>query len=144
MEFSIKQATEYGVLAILGIMSVLTLYVVVERWLYYKNVNLKGFTSRDKFEHALTKNLTLLYTIGANAVYVGLLGTVLGIIGTFAAIGESASIDAKNIMSHLSYTLIATAAGLVVAIPAMTFYNALVRYGDKLLLEWGESDEAKR
>jgi biopolymer transport protein ExbB len=134
----IKQIVEYGILGALGVMSLVIVYVAVERYFYYKSLNMSKFGSREELEFALTKNLTLLYTIGANAVYVGLLGTVLGIIATFAAIGEGGAIDAKAIMSHLSYTLIATAAGLVVAIPSMVFYNALVRTGDRLLLEWGQ------
>ena len=137
-----KQVVEYGILGILGLMSFVIVYVAVERWMYYKAVNTSVFGSKEELEFALTKNLTLLYTIGANAVYVGLLGTVLGIIGTFAAIGEGGVIDAKAIMSHLSYTLIATAAGLVVAIPSMVFYNALVRQGDRLMLEWGQNHGA--
>lgn len=142
MDIAIREIVEYGVLAVLGVMSVITVYIAFERWMYFRSVDIYRFSDRDRLELALTKNLTLLYTIGANAVYIGLLGTVLGIIATFATIGEGSHVDAKAIMSNLSYTLIATAAGLVVAIPAMVFYNALVRIGDRLTVEWGDRDGA--
>lgn len=138
MDIAIRQIVEYGVLAVLAVMSIITLYIVLERWMYFRSVDIYRFSDKDRLELALTKNLTLLYTIGANAVYIGLLGTVLGIIATFATIGDGGHVEAKAIMSNLSYTLIATAAGLVVAIPAMVFYNALVRIGDRLMVDWGD------
>lgn len=142
MDITIRQIVEYGVLAVLGVMSVITVYIAFERWMYFRGVDIYRFSDKDRLELALTKNLTLLYTIGANAVYIGLLGTVLGIIATFATIGDGSHVDAKLVMSNLSYTLIATAAGLVVAIPAMVSYNALVRVGDRLMVEWGDRNGA--
>ncbi|MEF3191146.1 MAG: MotA/TolQ/ExbB proton channel family protein, partial [Campylobacterales bacterium] len=55
---------------------------------------------------------------------------------TFSTLGQSDIVDAKSVMSSLSYTLIATAAGLLVAIPAMVIYNLLSRRVDVLLALW--------
>ena len=85
----------------------------------------------------LTRNLTMISTIGANAPYVGLLGTVLGILLTFHDLGRAGgNIDAAAIMVGLALALKATALGLVVAIPAVWFYNALLRRVDVLVMRW--------
>lgn len=70
----------------------------------------------------LEKGLPVLATLGANAPFVGLFGTVLGIIRAFAALGESSG-AANSVMSGISQALIATAAGLFVAIPAVVAFN---------------------
>jgi biopolymer transport protein ExbB/TolQ len=69
--------------------------------------------------------LTFLATLGNNAPFVGLLGTVLGIMAAFWQLSAIADAARKNelLMSSISEALIATAMGLVVAIPAVAFYN---------------------
>ncbi len=71
----------------------------------------------------LEKGLPVLATLGANAPFIGLFGTVLGIIRAFAALGESSG-AASSVMSGISQALIATAAGLFVAIPAVVAFNS--------------------
>jgi biopolymer transport protein ExbB len=72
-----------------------------------------------------------------NAPYIGLLGTVIAIILTFYIIGDQQdNINPGEIMKHLALALKATAAGLVVAIPATAIYNALLSKVDKLLSRW--------
>ena len=71
----------------------------------------------------LEKGLPILATLGANAPFIGLFGTVLGIIRSFAALGESSG-AASTVMSGISQALLATAAGLFVAIPAVVAFNA--------------------
>ena len=78
---------------------------------------------------ALTNHLTIISTVGANAPYAGLLGTVLGIILAFYDMGQGGKIDVHTIMTGLSLALKATAGGLFVAIPAIMFYNALFKKG---------------
>ena len=78
----------------------------------------------------------MISIIGVNAPYVGLLGTVLGILITFWDIGQGGKIDPGTIMLGLALALKATAAGLVVAIPAVMFYNALLRKVDVLISDW--------
>lgn len=70
----------------------------------------------------LEKGLSVLATLGANAPFIGLFGTVLGIIRSFAALGESSG-AASSVMSGISQALVATAAGLFVAIPAVIAFN---------------------
>ena len=74
-----------------------------------------------------TKNFTTLYIIYSNAPYVGLLGTVIGIMLTFYDMGSTGAIDAGRIMTGLSLALKATALGLAVAIPTLISYNGLQR-----------------
>lgn len=72
------------------------------------------------------KRLTVLATIGSNAPFVGLFGTVLGIIGAFSELGKlgAASGSANSfVMGAIGEALVATAAGIVVAIPAVAVYN---------------------
>ena len=89
-----------------------------------------------ELEIALTNNLTTISTIGANAPYVGLLGTVLGIMITFYDIGQGGKIDANTVMLGLALALKATAAGLLVAIPSIMFYNGLLRKVEVLKSLW--------
>lgn len=69
--------------------------------------------------------LWVLGSAGALMPFVGLLGTVLGVMGSFAAIGESGSGGFGVVSAGISEALIATAAGLGVALEAVVFYNAL-------------------
>lgn len=64
-------------------------------------------------------------TIGANAPFVGLTGTVLGILGAFQAMAVQEGSGGAQLMEAISRSLVATAAGLLVAIPAVICYNLL-------------------
>ena len=118
---------------VLGLMSFLALWFSVERVIYFMKVDVNVFQSIDDLEESLTKNLTTLYVIYSNAPYVGLLGTVVGIMITFYDMGVSGGMDAKTIMVGLSLALKATAFGLIVAIPTLVVYNLLLRKVDLLL-----------
>lgn len=71
----------------------------------------------------LEKSLGFLATIGSNAPYVGLLGTVLGIMKAFNDLATTPEAGQQTVMAGISMALVATAAGLFVAIPAVIFYN---------------------
>lgn len=74
--------------------------------------------------------LSFLGTLGANAPFVGLFGTVLGIIKAFHDLGASVSKGSQmqqTVMAGISEALVATAVGLAVAIPAVVGYNVLTR-----------------
>lgn len=73
------------------------------------------------------RGLSVLATLGANAPFIGLFGTVLGIIRAFAALGSSGVGDSGAVMAGISVALVATAAGLFVAIPAVVAYNVFSR-----------------
>ena len=71
----------------------------------------------------LERNLGVLGTLGNNAPFIGLFGTVLGIIKAFADLSKNLAGGAAAVMSGISEALVATAVGLMVAIPAVIFFN---------------------
>ena len=73
----------------------------------------------------LKKGVNSLATIGSTAPFVGLLGTVIGVINAFAGIGAAGSAGIGAVSAGISEALIETALGLFVAIPAVWFYNYL-------------------
>lgn len=79
-----------------------------------------SFYLKEQRQH-LTKNLYILASLGSNAPFIGLFGTVLGIIRAFAYLGSQSGSTA--VMTGVSQALYATAIGLLVAIPAVTAYN---------------------
>jgi biopolymer transport protein ExbB len=132
----LKDYLDYAVVGLLGFMSFLMLSLVIERYLYFTRVDLERFASQDDLEVDLTRNLTTIATIGSNAPYVGLLGTVLGILIAFFDMGRSGTIETATIMVGLALALKSTALGLVVAIPSIVFYNGLLRKVEVLKVRW--------
>jgi len=132
----LKQIVDYGIIGILGFMSFLTVWFYIERLLFYRKVDINAYTHKEELEIELTNNISILSTFGSNAPYIGLLGTVLGIIITFLEMGSTGNIDVKIIMSSLGLALKATAMGLLVAIPAILFHSHLVRKIEVLLSRW--------
>ncbi|WP_150540224.1 TonB-system energizer ExbB [Actinobacillus vicugnae] len=128
---------DYLILGLLLLMSVILVWKIIERVLFYKQLDVTKYETLQDLEIDTTRNLTTISTIGANAPYIGLLGTVLGILLTFYHLGHSGGeIDAASIMVHLSLALKATAAGILVAIPAMMFYSGFNRKVDESKLKW--------
>jgi biopolymer transport protein ExbB/TolQ len=74
-------------------------------------------------QFALKKFLWVLGTIGSSAPFVGLFGTVAGIIRSFESIAVSGKSGFSVVASGLAEALIATAAGILVAVVAIVFYN---------------------
>ena len=132
----LKQNLDLLVFGVLGVMSFLMVWFVIERYLYFARVKVERFHHIDTLNVALTNHLTIISTVGANAPYVGLLGTVIGIIVVFYDMGQGGKIDVHTIMTGLALALKATAGGLLVAIPAIMFYNALLRKVDVLTALW--------
>lgn len=91
---------------------------------------------RQELEIELTKGLTFIASVASNAPYIGLLGTVLGIMLTFYTIGQEGFVDTKKVMVGLALALKATAVGLLVAIPSSVLYNLLLKKVKNLLLLW--------
>ena len=73
------------------------------------------------------RNLAMLATIGSNAPFIGLFGTVLGIIKAFHDLSQQAGAAAQTVTAGVSEALIATAVGILVAIPAVVAYNLFQR-----------------
>lgn len=76
---------------------------------------------------ALERSLNFLATIGSNAPFIGLLGTVLGIMKAFRDLSQNASAGNEAVMLGIAEALVATAVGLLVAIPAVIAYNYFSR-----------------
>ena len=74
----------------------------------------------------LERNLIALATIASIATMVGLLGTVIGMIRSFAALGHTGSVDAVKLALGISEALVNTAGGLFVAIFSIVLYNVFV------------------
>ena len=132
----LKEIVEYGVIGVLVVMSIVSLWASFERMLFYRYIKLALYNNKIELEVDLSKNLTLIATIGSNAPYVGLLGTVFGIILTFVQMGQSGAVDTASIMTGLALALQATAGGLLVAIPSIVFYNLLTRKSEVLVAQW--------
>ncbi|HEC1906693.1 TPA: TonB-system energizer ExbB [Campylobacter jejuni] len=126
MEF-LKDYVDLIIFLILGIMAFIAFWCVVERMLFFRKINFKNYENQEQFDDAISENLTTIYIIYSNAPYIGLLGTVIGIMVTFYEMGLAGNIDVKSIVVGLSLALKATALGLLVAIPALMAYNALLR-----------------
>lgn len=132
----IHSAIDYGIIGVLLAMSVLAVAVAIERILCHKRTRCELYNDRKELELHLTRRLYVIASVGSNAPYVGLLGTVLGIMLTFASIGRQGLADPGQIMSGLALALKATAIGLLVAIPAVVLYNYLMRSAKELMLKW--------
>jgi biopolymer transport protein ExbB/TolQ len=87
---------------------------------------IEGETTRRRKE--LERGMTLLGTLGNNAPFVGLLGTVIGVIVAFADLAEGNSkVQMDKVMGGIAEALVATGVGLFVAIPAVVAYNVFQR-----------------
>lgn len=140
----IKIAIDYGIIGLLVLMSVMAVAIALERFLVMRRLDIRDYSDRRSLELELTRKLHLIGTIGANAPYVGLLGTVAGIMLTFSTMGQEGFLDTNKIMVGLALALKVTAVGLMVAIPSVLFYNLLQRRARVLLLEWEIEDGRKR
>ncbi|OLB03808.1 MAG: TonB-system energizer ExbB [Nitrospirae bacterium] len=130
---ALKDIVDFGVIGLLLVLSVWSVAVAVERWLFYRRVDLTQFPNQQLCEMTLTKRLVVIGTVAANAPYIGLLGTVLGIMLTFHTMGTSGAIAVSTIMIGLSLALKATAVGLLVAIPCVVMNNVLRRRVTELM-----------
>jgi len=125
-----------GIMGLLLFMSIVAVTIAVERYPTYRKIRLEHFEDKKTLELELTRNLHIIATIGSNAPYIGLLGTVLGIMLTFYTIGRKGLLDTGQIMMGLALALKATAVGLIVAIPSVVFYNLLLRKAKVILMRW--------
>jgi biopolymer transport protein ExbB len=132
---------DYGVIGFLLILRIVAIAIAVERRLVYKNIKLESFSDKRELELALTRKLHIIATIGSNAPYIGLLGTVLGIMVTFYTMGQEGFMATGKIMLGLALALKATAVGLLVAIPSVALYNFLLRRVKVLIMQWEIKNE---
>jgi biopolymer transport protein ExbB len=138
-----EDALDYGVMGILVLMSIVTLWLFIERMMFYSSIRIDDYEHRDHLEMDLTDNIGVISAIGTNAPYIGLLGTVVGIMITFYTLGEVGAVDAKKIMTGLALALKATAMGLVVAMPAIVAYTIALRKVERILTKFDIAQEIK-
>ncbi len=132
----LKEIIDYGVIGLLIVMSFISVWLTIERWLFFRSVKLEEYRTKEELEVDLTNNISVIATIASSAPYIGLLGTVFGIMLTFYSMGQQGMVDTKTIMIGLALALKATAMGLLVAIPATWFYNYLVRKVEVTIALW--------
>jgi biopolymer transport protein ExbB/TolQ len=76
---------------------------------------------------AMERNLAFLGTLGNNAPFLGLLGTVIGIVRAFRELAHSKGQVSAALMAEIGEALVATAVGLLVALPAIVLFNVFQR-----------------
>ncbi|MDO9032684.1 MAG: TonB-system energizer ExbB [Hydrogenophaga sp.] len=136
---ALRPLVEYAVFGILLLLSVAVVAIALERQRFFSRIDARGYTSRARLESDLTRRLNVIGTVASNAPYLGLLGTVLGIMLTFQTLGATGEMDVKSIMTGLALALKATAAGIVVAIPCVALNNALRRRVRERLTDFDEA-----
>lgn len=135
----LRLSVDYGIIGFLLFLSFLSVGIALERLSFYRRLRLDNFASRQELEIELTKGLFIIASTASNAPYIGLLGTVLGIMLTFHSIGQEGFIDTQKVMVGLALALKATAVGLLVAIPSSVLYNYLLRKVREKVALWESS-----
>ena len=123
----LSTGVDIAIIGLLLLSSIWAMGVAFERWMFFRRLDVGRYPSRIALETDLTRHLTVIGSVAANAPFVGLLGTVLGIMMTFQKMGTDKHMDVHSIMIGLSTALKATAMGLLVAIPCVILNNFLRR-----------------
>ena len=139
----LSEIVDYGIIGLLAALSIVVVAVGLERLFFYRKIDTDGYSDIETLEIALTARLSIIASVGSNAPYLGLLGTVLGIMLTFYQMGQTATMDTGTIMTGLALALKATAVGLVVALVAVTIYNTHLRKVKVLTLTWKAAEKRK-
>lgn len=124
------------------LMAVICFWIIVERLIYFTRLELRQFSREDSLELALTRYLSVLSSLASNAPYIGLLGTVLGIMMALYEVGMSGQLEPSKIMVGLALALKATAMGIGLAIVGMFAVNLLMRRVDAIKVAWRISHHA--
>lgn len=135
LEF-LTAVVDYGILGLLALLSVMVVAVTLERVFFFRAFDARAYATPQELELALSRNMVAISTVAANAPYIGLLGTVLGIMLTFYNLSFDANADVTKIMAGLALALKATACGLTVALVSVAAYNLLQRRAKVLRLRW--------
>lgn len=135
---------DFGIIGILLVLSIVVVAVALERFAVYRKLSITAFEDIKSLELVLQDKLPVIASVGSNAPYLGLLGTVLGIMLTFYNMGQDAAMDTGKIMTGLALALKATAVGLVVALIAVVLYNALLTKAKVLMLKWEIANNGRK
>lgn len=90
----------------------------------------------NKEAEKLENRLSFLATVGSSAPYIGLFGTVIGVMHAFQGLGEMTNATLEAVAPGIAEALLATGLGLFAAIPAVIFYNRYSNQVDKVLAEY--------
>lgn len=104
-------------------LSYVFIYILENKTLNRESLMQNAFTQMDKRLSNIEKGLGILATLGSITPFIGLFGTVIGIIKSFSALSNTDPSGYASVMGGISEALISTAAGLFVAVPAVMFYN---------------------
>lgn len=132
----LEKLIDYGIIGLLFLLSIAAMAIAVERLLIFRRIRIEQFEDKKTLELQLSNKLHIIASIGSNAPYIGLLGTVLGIMMIFYHMGTTGFMDTEAIMVGLALALKATAVGLLVAIPSIVIYNLLLRKVKVILTKW--------
>ena len=127
---------DYGVIGLLLLLSLVACAVAIERWLVFRATRVTDFVDRRELELHLTNKLHLIATIGTNAPYIGLLGTVWGIMNSFRGLSNVGSATLAQVAPGIAEALVATAIGLFAAIPAVVAYNRFAHDIDRISIRF--------
>ncbi len=130
------------ILFVFLLMATMSVWIIIERLIYFSRLKLNDFSREDTLELALTRYLSMLSALASNAPYVGLLGTVLGIMMALYEVGMSGQLEPSKIMVGLALALKATAMGIGLAIIGMFAVNLLMRRVDAIKVTWRVSQHA--
>lgn len=128
----------WPVLSVLSLFSVISLSVFLQCWVVigrFRRAVADGSVGKLELTEAydlIDKRTALLGTIANASPFVGLLGTVIGIIRAFHSISVSSGGGVNVVAGGISEALVSTAAGLAVAIPASMVYNYFTFHNEKL------------
>ena len=129
-EFDTHAASEVGSHAI-QLLSAARLEVALSDGLPAENMMERVKLAMTRVEHAINRRMTsglgILAIIGSTGPFVGLFGTVWGIMHSFISIAQAQTTNLSVVAPGIAEALLATAIGLVAAIPAVIFYNLLTR-----------------
>jgi len=128
----IKMIIEYGVGTVLVLSLLFLLFALLSRVIKFKFIfkNLDKFNTEEDLILELQKGLHLIGSITTNSVYIGLFGTVVGILITL----QNINLDKMKLVASLALPLISTAAAIVVAIVGNFILNYLEEYASKVLI----------
>ena len=132
---NLRKIVEIGILALLAISLLVLIYLYINRRAAFKFAisQLQRFENKKELEIELHRKMSFIYSLASNSVYIGLFGTVIGIMITLQNVDIGSK---KELIASLSIPLISTAASIIVAIIGNFIYNALVADIETILRKW--------
>ena len=128
----VKKIVEYGVGGVLIFSLLFLIFAFLSRMIKFRfySKNLNKFDTEEDLVLELQKGLHLVSSITTNSVYIGLFGTVIGILVTL----QNINLEKSKLVSSLAIPLLSTAAAIVVAIVGNFILNYLEEYANRVLI----------